>query len=254
LNELRGVMMNVEYFKKWSRHLNKDMELKVYGHAGVPALAFPTGCGRFYEFEDNGMVDAIGWFLDQGKIWLVTVDSVDCEAWMAHWMFPGDRGWRHLQYERYVMDELIPFIREYTGFRGRLLTTGCSMGAYHAANFFFKHPDIFGTVIALSGLYGPTHFVGDYMDENVYFNFPLCYLPNLTDPWYLERFRESEIVFCVGQGAWEEESLRDTRRLEEVLHSLGVHAWVDYWGTNVSHDWVWWRKQLPYFLGEIGLP
>lgn len=92
------------------------------------------------------------------------------------------------------------------------------------------------------------------MDENVYFNFPLCYLPNLTDPWYLERFRESEIVFCVGQGAWEEESLRDTRRLEEVLHSLGVHAWVDYWGTNVSHDWVWWRKQLPYFLGEIGLP
>ncbi len=246
--------MNVEYFKKWSRHLNKDMELKVYGHAGVPALAFPTGCGRFYEFEDNGMVDAIGWFLDQGKIWLVTVDSVDCEAWMAHWMFPGDRGWRHLQYERYVMDELIPFIREYTGFRGRLLTTGCSMGAYHAANFFFKHPDIFGTVIALSGLYSPTHFVGDYMDENVYFNFPLCYLPNLTDPWYLERFRESEIVFCVGQGAWEEESLRDTRRLEEVLHSLGVHAWVDYWGTNVSHDWVWWRKQLPYFLGEIGLP
>jgi len=246
--------MNVEYFKKWSRHLNKDMELKVYGHAGVPALAFPTGCGRFYEFEDNGMVDAVGWFLDQGKIWLVTVDSVDCEAWMAHWMFPGDRGWRHLQYERYVMDELIPFIREYTGFRGRLLTTGCSMGAYHAANFFFKHPDIFGTVIALSGLYSPTHFVGDYMDENVYFNFPLCYLPNLTDPWYLERFRESEIVFCVGQGAWEEESLRDTRRLEEVLHSLGVHAWVDYWGTNVSHDWVWWRKQLPYFLGEIGLP
>ncbi|HHE72864.1 MAG TPA: transposase [Chloroflexi bacterium] len=246
--------MNVEYFKKWSRHLNKDMELKVYGHAGVPALAFPTGCGRFYEFEDNGMVDAIEWFLDQGKIWLVTVDSVDCEAWMAHWMFPGDRGWRHLQYERYVMDELIPFIREYTGFRGRLLTTGCSMGAYHAANFFFKHPDIFGMVIALSGLYSPTHFVGDYMDENVYFNFPLCYLPNLTDPWYLERFRESEIVFCVGQGAWEEESLRDTRRLEEVLHSLGVHAWVDYWGTNVSHDWVWWRKQLPYFLGEIGLP
>lgn len=246
--------MNVEYFKKWSRHLNKDMELKVYGHAGMPAIAFPTGCGRFYEFEDNGMVDAVHWFLDRGKIWLITIDSVDCEAWMAHWMFPGDRGWRHLQYERYVMDELIPFVREYTGFRGRLLTTGCSMGAYHAANFFFKHPDIFGTVIALSGLYSPTHFVGDYMDENVYFNFPLCYLPNLTDPWYLERFRESEIVFCVGQGAWEEESLRDTRRLEEVLHSLGVHAWVDYWGTNVSHDWVWWRKQLPYFLGEIGLP
>jgi len=245
--------MNIEYHKKWSRSLNKDMEFRVYGHAGMPTVVFPTGCGRCYEFEDFGMVEAASWFIDAGKLQLFAIDSVDCEAWMAHWMFPGDRGWRHLQYERYVLDELLPFIRDYSGYAGRLMATGCSMGAYHAANLFFKHPDVFGTLVALSGLYGPQHFVGDYMDDNVYFNFPLCYLPNLTDPWFIEQFRESDIIIGVGQGAWEEDCLRETRALEEDLHSLGVHAWVDYWGTNVSHDWPWWRKQFRYFLGELDL-
>jgi esterase/lipase superfamily enzyme len=245
--------MNVEYHKKWSRQLNKDMAFKVYGHAGKPIIAFPTGCGQFYEYEDFGMVDAVRWFIETGKVQLFTLESVDCEAWMAHWMFPGDRGLRHLQFERYVMQELVPFLREHTGYSGRLGTTGCSMGAYHAANFFFKHPDIFGTVIALSGMYGPQQFVGDYMDDNVYFNFPLCYLPNLTDPWFIERFRGSEIVVCVGQGAWEEDCVRETEALEKDLYALGVPAWVDYWGYNVSHDWPWWRKQLPYFLGELDL-
>jgi esterase/lipase superfamily enzyme len=245
--------MNVEYRKKWSSHLNKDMEFKVYGHAGKPAIVFPSGCGRFYEFEDFGMVEAVRWFIEEGKVQLYAVDSVDCESWMAHWMFPGDRGWRHLQYERYILEEFVPFVHDHSQYEHKLMTVGCSMGAYHAANFFFKHPDIFDTVIALSGLYGPQHFVGDYMDDNVYFNFPLCYLPNLTDPWYIDRFRESEIVICVGQGDWEEDSIRETRALEEDLHALGVHAWVDYWGYNVAHDWPWWRKQLPYFLGELDL-
>ncbi len=245
--------MNVEYHKKWSRNLNKDMEFKVYGHSGKPVVVFPTGCGRFYEYEDFGMVEAIRLFVESGDVQLYTVDSVDCEAWMAHWMFPGDRGWRHLQYERYIMKEMVPFIREHSKFEGRMMATGCSMGAYHATNFFFKNPDIFNGIIALSGMYGPEYFVGDYMDDNVYFNFPLCYLPNLTDPWYIDRFRKSDIILCVGQGAWEEDSLRETQALEADLHALGIHAWVDYWGTNVSHDWSWWRKQLPYFLGGLDL-
>ena len=242
--------MNVDYKKMWSSHLNREMELKQYGDAGQPVIVFPSGCGRFYEFEDFGMVEAVHWFIDQGQIQLFTIDSVDCESWMAHWMFPGDRGWRHLQYERYVLEELVPLIRERTGYGERLMTTGCSMGAYHAANFFFKHPDVFGSVIALSGMYGPQYFVGDYMDDNVYFNFPLCYLPNLTDPWYIEQFRASDIVICVGQGSWEDDSIHETRALEKDLHALGIPAWIDYWGTNVSHDWPWWRRQLPYFLGE----
>lgn len=240
--------MDVEYYKLWSRRLGQDMEFKAYGHTGKPLIVFPSACGRFYEFEDFGMVDAVASFIEAGRVRLYTLDSIDCEAWLAHWMYPGDRGLRHEQYEDYVMQEVLSFIREHSGYKGKYTTVGCSMGAYHAANFFFKHPDSFDGVIALSGIYGPEHFVGNYMDDAVYFNFPLCYLPRLTDPAFLEQFRRSQIIICVGQGAWEEDSLRETRALEVVLHNLDIPARFDYWGLDVDHDWPWWRKQLPYLL------
>jgi len=240
--------MDVEYYKLWSRRLGQDMEFKAYGHTGKPLIVFPSACGRFYEFEDFGMVDAVASFIEAGRVRLYTLDSIDCEAWLAHWMYPGDRGACHEQYEDYVMQEVLSFIREHSGYKEKYMTVGCSMGAYHAANFFFKHPDSFDGVIALSGIYGPEHFVGNYMDDAVYFNFPLCYLPRLTDSAFLEQFRRSQIVICVGQGAWEEDSLRETRALEVVLHNLDVPARFDYWGLDVDHDWPWWRKQLPYLL------
>lgn len=240
--------MKVEYHKLWSRALNRDMELKIYGHAGRPILVFPSACGRFYEYEDFGMIDAASAFIEAARVQFVAVDSIDCEAWLAQWMRPEDRGWRHSEYERYILVEIVPFIRAQTGVADGYLTTGCSMGAYHAANFYFKHPDVFGGVIALSGLYGPRYFVGDYMDDNVYFNFPLCYMPFLSDPHYIELYRQGNIIICTGTGAWEEDSISETKALEEHLRALDVPAWFDYWGGDVNHDWPWWRKQLPYFL------
>lgn len=247
--------MEVVYQKLWSENLGRDMEFKVYGHAGKPMLVFPSGCGRFFEFEDFGMLEVVREFVEAGKVQIYTIDSIDCEAWLADWMYPGDRALRHLQYERYVLEEFLPFMRVHSDARAddKFIAMGCSMGGYHAANFFFKHPELFDTLISLSGLYGPEHFVGNYMDDNVYFNFPLTYLPHLDDPWYLDQFRESDIIICVGQGLWEGDSIIETQALEESLHTLGVHAWIDYWGYNVSHDWPWWQKQLPYFLGELNL-
>ncbi|MRR32500.1 transposase, partial [bacterium] len=48
--------MNIEYHKLWSPALGQEMEFKVYGHAGKPTLVFPAQGGRFYEFEDFGMI------------------------------------------------------------------------------------------------------------------------------------------------------------------------------------------------------
>jgi esterase/lipase superfamily enzyme len=128
------------------------------------------------------------------------------------------------------------------------------MGAYHAANFFFRHPDIFDTVIALSGLFRLNHFIGDYMDENVYFNTPLVFLPNLNDPWYLEQYRQSHIIVGVGQGAWEDEMLADARALKHILQQKNIPHWIDIWGHDVNHDWPWWHKMLPHFLDKLELP
>ncbi len=243
--------MNVEYHRWWSGSLGREMELKVYGHGGKPVVVFPAAGGRFYEYEDFGMVEACRPFLEEGRIVLFTVDSVDYESWLNHGAHPAGRVRRHNEYDRYVVTEVVPFIRS-RGLHGGLLATGCSMGGFHSANFFFRHPDAFDAVIALSGVYQLRGFIGDYMDDEVYFHVPLAYLPGLSDPWYLERYRKSRIVICVGQGAWEDEMLEDARALGRILAGKNIPARVDFWGHDVDHDWPWWRRQMPYFLGELG--
>ena len=244
--------MNVEYHKWWSPSLGRDMELKVYGHYGKPVIVFPAQQGRFYDFEGFGMVEACSWLIEQGKVKLFTVDSVDGESWCNWGAHPADRGRRHEDYDRYVMTEVAPFVKQHCGNTEQLLlTTGCSLGGYHAANFFFRHPGVFDAAISLSGLFQLRHYVGDYVDDNVYFNSPLYYLANLSDPWYLDRYRRSMIVICAGQGAWEEEMLADAREIKRILDAKGVLAWVDLWGGDVNHDWPWWRRQLPYFLARL---
>jgi esterase/lipase superfamily enzyme len=130
--------------------------------------------------------------------------------------------------------------------------TGFSMGAYHAANFFFKHPDQFDTVIAISGFYNLKMLVGDEVDDLVYFNSPNLFLKNLEDQEILNKLRNSKIVICSGRGAWEEEMLEETLTLKTILEQKSIPAWVDIWGEDVNHDWPWWRKMLPYFIEKLG--
>ena len=245
--------MNVEYHRWWSRSLGQDMELKVYGHAGKPVVVFPCQGGRFFEYEDFGMVEACRSFVEGGAVTLVTVDGVDGQSWTNWGAHPADRARRHNDYDRYIVEEVAPFVRALRPQASGALATGCSMGAYHSANFFFRHPDVFDAVIALSGVYKLTDFVGDYVDDNVYFHSPLLYLPGLSDPWYLDRYRRSQIVVCVGQGAWEDQMLADTRALQAILASKDIPAWIDFWGHDVNHDWPWWRRQMPHFLANLRL-
>jgi esterase/lipase superfamily enzyme len=244
--------MNVEYHKWWSPSLGQDMEIKVYGHSGKPTLVFPAQGGRFHEFEDFGMIEACHGFIESGQIKVFTVDSIDNQSW-ANWnAHPADRARRHEDYDRYIVQEVAPFARQHgNNAETRFLTTGCSMGGYHAGNFFFRHPDVFDSMICLSGLFQLHMFIGDYSDETVYLNSPLHFLPNLDDPWYLDRYRRSHIVVCVGQGAWEDAMLADARALQRILAEKNVPAWIDFWGHDVNHDWPWWRQQLPYHLSHL---
>jgi len=246
--------MNIEYHKWISPSLGHDMEMKVYGYYGKPILIFPAQGGRFYEYEDFKMIDAISEFIESGKVKVYTLDSLDNQTW-ANWnAHPADRARRHEDYDRYIIQEVVPFIRQDSGdYEDRLITSGCSMGAYHAANFFFRHPDVFDTTIALSGLFQLRMFVGDYSDDLVYFNCPIYYLPNLSDPWYIDLYRRSTIIVCVGQGAWEDAMLVDAYELRRILESKQIPAWIDIWGNDVNHDWPWWRKMMPYYLDKPAL-
>lgn len=201
------------------------------------------------------MIEQIAHFIDSGKIKLFCVDSVDAESWYNFDIAPPDRNERHEAYERYIVSEVIPFIRSHCQSEDKLvMTNGCSMGAYHAVNFFLKHPDCFAGTIALSGLYrlDRNEFGMTENDiESVYFNSPVHYLSALNDDNYLTAYRARKIIVCVGQGAWDEEALVDTRDLDTIFRQKEIPAWIDYWGHDVNHDWPWWYEQMNHFLSEL---
>jgi len=247
--------MHIEEHHWYSPHLGRDMALKVYGHWGRPIVVFPCSRGRYFDYEGMGMIQAVAGFIDGGRIKLFCVDSVDSESWYDFSIPPPARNARHEAYDHYVVAEVLPFVRAHCRTPGvRVLANGCSMGAYHAVNFFLKHPDVFEGALALSGLYrldrGEFGLVeGDL--AAVYFNSPLHYLAGLSDPWYLERYRRRVLIVCAGQGAWEDEALEDTRRLEALCRAKAIPAWIDIWGPDVNHDWPWWYRQMNYFLARL---
>ncbi|MFH2131121.1 MAG: alpha/beta hydrolase-fold protein [bacterium] len=245
--------MHTEYFSWWSDRLQKEMALKVYGTAGNPMLVFPTSSGRFYDFEDRGMVDSISGFIDAGKVVLYAIDSLDQESWDHPGKSPAEKVGRHEDYDRYVVCEVVPFINQRSPEPGIIITTGASMGAFHAVNFLLRHPDCFNGTIALSGIYNARYFLDNYPgdDLNVYYNSPVEYLPNLSDDWYIEKYRRSDIFICVGQGPWEDPMIHDTLRLRDTFQHKQIPAVVDLWGKDVNHDWHWWLKQFPYLLNLL---
>ncbi|TIO64255.1 MAG: hypothetical protein E5X98_17320, partial [Mesorhizobium sp.] len=130
------------------------------------------------------------------------------------------------------------------------LFCGCSMGGYHSSNFVFRFPELASGVISLSGVYSTRDFFGRTLEGSIFYNSPLDYLPGIVDQKLLGRLRALRLIFCCGQGAWEERMLVETRELEQVLREKSIAAWVNYWGGDVSHDWPWWHKQLVYFFGR----
>jgi esterase/lipase superfamily enzyme len=231
------------------------MEYKVYGDRGRPVLVFPTSNGRFYQYEDSGMIEELKGFIDGGRVQIWTVDGIDWETFFSRDADFSGRIERHQAYFRYISDEVLPKMaersREANGGAEILpLLTGCSMGAFHATNFLLRFPWLGDGLIALSGIYSTRHFFGDRLDGSIYFNSPLDYLAGLKDDSMLQQLRRLRVTICCGRGAWEGEMLKETRALEALLRHKSIPALVDYWGEDVSHDWVWWRRQMPYFLGK----
>lgn len=244
--------MEIQYHVHYSGHLNRHMEFKVYGHGGKPVMFIPCQSGRFFDFENFKMLDYWAKFIEEGRCTVYAVDSIDDEAWAA---LNSDRRWRmenHEKWYRYITEEMVPTIHHLHGSNEKITTFGASMGATHAANLFFRRPDLFGGVFAISGYYESADFFGDYVDDLVYNNCPCHYLPNLPgDHFYMDLYRQSNILLVVGQGAWEGPLLESTRHLDGVLRSKGIPARVEYWGHDVAHDWPWWFKMVEHYVPQI---
>lgn len=245
--------MEIRYFKHWSGHLNREMEFKVYGSgSGKPVLFIPCQGGRFFDFENFKMIDHWAMFIEAGDCTVYSCDSIDNEAWAA--MGADDR-WRienHEKWFHYITTELVPYIHHLQGGQAGILTFGCSMGAMHAANLYYRRPDLFDSMFAISGLYDSKDFFGDYCDDLVYHNCPSYYLANLpSDHPYMGLYNSQKSLIVCGQGAWEGPLLASTRQLDTVCCQKGIGTRFEYWGCDVDHDWPWWFKMVGHYLPQL---
>jgi esterase/lipase superfamily enzyme len=222
-----------------------------YGHWGRPMLAFPAERGDAGEFERRGMVEAVGELLAAGRLKLYCVDSFDTDSWSNRDVPLEERARRHQRYESWILDEVVPLVRDDCGGASELILCGCSLGAFHAANFALKRADVFPLAICMSGSYDPAAW--DAWGERgtaTYFNNPTDYVAHLHGD-HLDWLRgHVSLLLVCGQGQWEDTTgaLESTRRFAALLSSKGIPCELDLWGYDVAHDWPSWRAQLAHHL------
>lgn len=239
--------MKREITKWYSPNLNKDMDAVVYGDYGFALLMFPTAAADFLEYERFQLIDAITPIIESGKCKAFSINSINSESWLNDEMHPRDKAVRHQQYNQYITEEVVPFIYDNCNGEVPIITTGASLGALHSANTFFRRPDLFKGVIAMSGSYDLKDYSKGYFDDNCYFNSPVDYLANLNDERLLAELKnDKKIIITTGQGNYENPEA--SRRLADILSAKDIPYELDMWGYDMPHDWPTWRKMLPYFL------
>jgi len=243
--------MHREVHRWYSERLGREMGVVVYGHWGPPLLMFPTSGGDEGEYERQSMIGAIGGFIDAGRVKAFCVNTNHGDSFGNGGAHPFHRSWMQRQYDAYVRHEIVPFIRHHCRSDDiGIWTMGASLGAYHAANTLFKYPDVVKRCYALSGVYDVKRFMGGMYDDNFYFNNPVDYLANASDPWMLGHLASCDIHIVTGTGPWEHPE--ESYRLSRVLASRGIAHHLDDWGALGGHDWPYWKHQMQEYLSREG--
>ena len=243
--------MNRESAELWSGAIGSAGTVIRYGHWGRPALAFPSEGGHATDLENNGMVGAVAGLIEAGRLKLYCVDSYDAASWSDQEIPLEERARRHGRYESWILGDVLPWIHRDCGGPAEVITLGCSMGAYHAANFALKRADLFPLAMCLSGQYDPSSWNGwGERGQETYFNSPLDYVANL-DGDHLNWLRDHvSLLLVCGQGQWEDTTgaLESTKQFAALLAAKGIKHEADLWGYDVPHDWPSWRAQLAHHM------
>ncbi|WP_153393902.1 esterase family protein [Ornithinicoccus halotolerans] len=223
-----------------------------YGHYGRPVLAFPSEAGHAGDYESHGMVDALAPLIDAGRVKLYCVDSFDHQSWSDYGLPSEERARRHVAYEQWVVRQVVPLIDGDSPGHPGIITTGCSLGGYHAVNFALKRADLFPVAISLSGNFDPSTWRGwGELGDATYFANPVAYVAGMGGE-HLEWLRHHvQVVLVVGQGAFEVHptgSLPGAHTLARLLAEKQIPHELDVWGHDVAHDWPWWRQQIAHHL------
>ena len=235
--------MHREHVRWFSPRLDRDMDLLVFGHAGARVLVFPSSMGRFFEWEDQGMIGALGEQLERGWLQLYCVDSVDAESWYAKHKHPAERAAWHSRYDAYLRDEVLPLMQSRNP-NPFLITTGASFGAYHALTFALRYPHLVNRALGLSGVYDIREVTDGYTDQHVYPYNPAEFILGETDPDRLAAMHRLDIVLAIGQ----DDSLRgNSEYFSGRLWSQGIWHALRIWD-GWAHDWPYWRQMIRAYI------
>jgi esterase/lipase superfamily enzyme len=242
--------MKREYHRWHSPRLGFELGVVVHGHWGPPLVGFPTSAGDEWELEGQSMIDALADFIDAGKVKFFSVNSINGLSFYNKATHPFHRSWVQSVFDSYFREEVVPFIWDNCKTPGiGISTMGASFGAYHAANLLFKHPDVIKRCFAMSGVYDLKNFMDGMYDDNFYFNNPVDYLANLSDPWVYGQLATCDIHLSTGTGMWENSG--PTYRLSEVLSGKGIRHSLDDWGPEGGHDWPYWKHQMREYISRL---
>lgn len=239
--------MKKELTSWYSPSLNKEMPIATYGDFGFALLLVPTAAADYLEYERFQLIDSLAPFIDAGKVKVFSINSINNESWLNNNMQGEHKAIRHNQFNHYVFNEVIPFIKNSTSAETPIITCGSSFGALHSMNLFLKRPDIINGAIAMSGVYDLHEYTKGFNDDQVYFNSPMNYMPNLTDNWYLENIRKSNHIHILS-GSGDYEDPQASKDFSGVLYNKGINYELDIWGADMKHDWPTWRNMLPYYI------
>jgi esterase/lipase superfamily enzyme len=218
----------------------------VFGHGGFPVVLFPTAKDRYYIYKDTGLINSVSNLIDEGRIRIYCPDGIDSESWYNYSIHPADRVKTHIAFENVILHDVVEYAM-YESDGANVILGGCGFGGYHAVNFALKYPDKVKGIISLGGFFDIKRFIYGYYDDNCYFNNPPDYMPNLEDPWYLDKIKNIKII--LGTGEWDS-NLEESKRLSGILNEKDIPHLLDI-KQGAGNDWGWWREIFPEYIFKV---
>ena len=238
------------YKKDFSPYLQKDMEMLIFGHAGIPVIFFPTRTAKFYDYEDWRVIDGVADKIKRGELQIFCLDSADKLSFYDKKLHPSQRIIKHLLFEKYVLFEVIPLINTMNS-NPNMTLAGCSLGAWHALNMGFRHPTLFTKVVAMSGRYDLTmqlpyfeDLLEGYRDEEIYYNMPSQYVPNIHGERMLELLRKLDITIVIGV---EDAFLQNNVALSDALNAKKIPHKFFIW-EGEAHRGIIWKEMIKLYF------
>ncbi len=239
--------MQKDIISLYSSALDKQMDVAVYGHYGFALLLFPALSDSSLVYEANGTIDKLEHFIKKGKCRVFVTPTVNDESWLNNEMSCEEKSKRHFEFNTYISDELVPEIYGKCGGPVPIIASGASIGAYHAANSYFRRPDLFYGLVSLSGFFNIEFISKGYFDENCYFNSPVHYLPNLNDSYWLSFLMSKHHVYLYA-GRGENEHPHNSMDMCRLLTEKTIPHHCDIWGEEYGHNFESWNEMLYHIL------